>query len=242
MRQVKVLTYNVHSCRGTDGVTDPNRIAEVIARCEPDVVALQELDVGRARSGGTDQAHQIATSLRMTSHFHPALHLEEELYGDAILTLLPSRLIQAGPLPSTGEPRGALWAAVDLGGTELHVFNTHLGLRRRERVRQVVELLGPKWLGSDKCRSAFSILLGDLNAVPRSLAYRHVAGRLRDAQVEAGRRPWPTFPSRFPLLRIDHVFIGEGIQAVEVTVPSAGSARTASDHLPLLVTIAVSVE
>jgi endonuclease/exonuclease/phosphatase family metal-dependent hydrolase len=44
------MTYNVHGCVGTDGVHSPERIAEVIATYAPDIVALQELDAGRARS------------------------------------------------------------------------------------------------------------------------------------------------------------------------------------------------
>ena len=48
---LRVMTYNVHSCVGMDGKLDAERIARVIARARPDVVALQELDVGRARTG-----------------------------------------------------------------------------------------------------------------------------------------------------------------------------------------------
>ena len=111
---LRVMTYNVHSCIGMDGKLDAERIARVIARARPDVVALQELDVGRSRTAGMDQAQLIARYLEMAFHFHPALHLEEERYGDAILTHLPHRLVKAGPLagPSqqtaSGTARGPL--------------------------------------------------------------------------------------------------------------------------------------
>src|SRR5579872_2470846 len=118
---MRILTYNVHRCVGTDRRLDVARVAEVIAAAAPDIVALQEVDVGRARTGGVDQAHRIAQRLKMASRFHPALKVEEELYGDAILTALPERLIKAGPLPGYPripqlEPRGALWVAIDFGG------------------------------------------------------------------------------------------------------------------------------
>lgn len=241
-RLIRMLTYNVHSCRGTDGRTDPARIAEVIARCEPDIIALQEVDVGRARSGGVDQAQLIAAHLSVEAHFHPALHLEDEQYGDAILTALPARLVRAGPLPSIGEPRGAIWMAIDIGGAELQVINTHLGLRRRERIAQVATLLGPGWLGSAECRDAPAVVLGDFNAVPSSVPYRNLARHGRDVQVHAAQRPRPTFPSRFPILRLDHIFVGEGIEAIEAEVRSDMLTRTASDHLPLVATLAVPVE
>lgn len=240
-RPIRILTYNVHSCRGTDGRRDPARIAEVIARCAPDIAALQEVDVGRARSGGIDQAQKIAAHLRMDSHFHPALHLEEEQYGDAILTALPARLIRAAPLPSLGEPRGAIWMAVDIGGTELQVINTHLGLRRRERMAQVATLLGPGWLGGAEGRNTPTVMLGDFNAVPGSAPYRSLLRHGRDVQLDAAARVRATFPSRFPMLRIDHIFVGEGIRTLQAEVRADRLARTASDHLPLLATIGVPV-
>ncbi|PEX03017.1 endonuclease, partial [Priestia megaterium] len=78
---------------------DVERVAEVIAAEKPDVVALQELDVRRARTNGVDQAHRLAELLKMSFHFHPAMAVEEELYGDAILTALPERRIRARGLP-----------------------------------------------------------------------------------------------------------------------------------------------
>src|SRR3974390_2930226 len=114
---VRILTYNVHRCIGADRVLDVGRVAAVIAAQAPDIVALQELDVGRARTGGVDQAHEIAQQLGMAFHFHASLKVEEEQYGDAILTALPERLVKAGPLPghprfSRLEPRGAIWVAI----------------------------------------------------------------------------------------------------------------------------------
>ena len=54
-RAVRVLTYNIHHGEGMDGKIDLERIAAVIKRLEPDVVALQEVDVKTTRSQGVDQ-------------------------------------------------------------------------------------------------------------------------------------------------------------------------------------------
>lgn len=246
----RILTYNVHRCRGTDGRVSPARIAEVIARCRPDIVALQELDVGRARTGHVDQAHLIARRLQMDFHFHPVRVVEEELYGDAILTALPTRLIKAGPLPALAvarrlEPRGALWVAVDVGdGVEVQIVNTHLSLIGRERVRQVAALLGADWLGHLDCREP-KILLGDFNAVPRSAAYKAITRVLSDAQVMQNprRRPRRTFPARLPALRLDHVFVSKAsLRITGVEVPRSALARVASDHLPLVVDFEVAAD
>jgi endonuclease/exonuclease/phosphatase family metal-dependent hydrolase len=107
------MTYNVHRCVGVDRRLDVGRVAAVIAQQKPDIVALQELDVYRPRTGAVDQAHAIAQKLGMHFHFHPAFTVEEEHYGDALLTMAPHRVIKAGPLPGLPrlrglEPRGAL--------------------------------------------------------------------------------------------------------------------------------------
>ena len=232
---LRVMTYNVHRCVGADGRADPRRIAEVIAACQPDMVALQELDVRRLRTGGIDQAHAIAHLLGMSFHFHPALQVEEELYGDAILTALPMRLVKAGPLPgSVGfEPRGALWAAVEANGTEIQIINTHLGLPAYERMAQAKTLLGQNWLGHPDGRDPV-IVLGDFNARRRSVVYRRFTARLRDAQLVLHKRARRTFPARMPMLCIDHIFCGGTVDVLGVEVPRSQLVRTASDHLPLV--------
>lgn len=243
--KLRLLTYNVHRCVGMDRRLDVERVAEVIAACNADVVCLQELDVGRARTRGVDQAHRLAELLRMRSHFHPAMAVEEELYGDAILTALPERLVKAGPLPGLPrvpglEPRGALWVAVDLGGVELQVINTHLGLVPREQQVQAAELLGLDWMGAERFVGP-AVLLGDFNALPISQTYRMLTAVLRDAQDGLGRAPTATFPSGFPILRIDHVFLSGEIRATAIESPFDPRARVASDHLPLVVEIEVTV-
>lgn len=227
-----LLTYNVHSCVGVDRRLDSQRIADVIAESGADIVLLQELDVGRARTKGVDQAGEIAALLRMDPHFHPALHVEEEKYGDAILTALPSRHIRSAALPSIGEPRGALWVEVTVGGRPLHIFNTHLGLRRGERMLQAIELLGENWLGHPDYVRAPKIFGGDLNAVPSSAVFQLFRSEL-GTEVRKGRLR-PTFPSRFPVLRLDHLFFTPGLELMEMRVLATPLARVASDHLPLL--------
>ena len=185
--------------------------------------------------------------LRLNHHFHPALHLESEQYGDAILTPHRSRVVRAGALPCLVrrpglEPRGAIWVEVEIGGVVLQVVNTHLGLLGSERVAQVNALLGADWFGHPACRTPY-LLMGDLNATPWSRAYRRLAGRLTDVR-RIGRTGFgrATFPTHFPLLRLDHVFVGAGIRVGRVQVIRTQLARIASDHLPLLAEIDIGAD
>ena len=237
--KLRLMTYNVHRCVGVDKDLNVERVAAVIADARPDIVALQELDVGRMRTRGVDQAHALAELLGMRSRFHPAMHVEEEQYGDAILTALPERLVRAGSLPGYPrmrglEPRGAIWVAVDVGGgVELQVINTHLGLVPREQRLQARALAGADWLGA--C-SGPTLLAGDFNVTSLTQPYRTLCGRLADAQRKAGQRPTiKTFPSGFPAIRIDHCFVSEAIIPTRVQTTFSPLARAASDHLPLVV-------
>ena len=243
-KTLRVMTYNVHSCIGMDGRLSPERIARVIAEYSPDIVALQELDAGKLRTGGVDQAHLIAQYLEMEYHFHPAIHIEEERYGDAVITRLPMRLIKAGTLPGLRhrpqlEPRGAIWAAIDAGGKVIQFINTHLGLWPGERKKQAAALLGEKWLAHPECHSPV-ILAGDFNALPGSPVCKRLSSRLNDAQTGlANHRPKSTLFGRYPVARIDHVFVDPCMEIDYIEVPDTALARVASDHLPLIVDIRI---
>jgi endonuclease/exonuclease/phosphatase family metal-dependent hydrolase len=234
----RLLTYNVHRCVGVDRRLDVDRIAGVIAEHEPDVVCLQELDVGRARTGHVDQAQAIADRLSMVSRFHAAMKIEAELYGDAILTPHPERLVRADALPSiTGvpglEPRGALWSEIDIRGVKLNVINTHLGLVPREQRLQAATLTGKDWIGA--CDGP-TILTGDFNATSITRPYQTLVRKLADAQRKLGQKPTvKTFPSSFPAIRIDHCFVSDHVRITGVKAPFSPLARMASDHLPLVV-------
>lgn len=234
---VRLLTYNVHGCVGTDGRHSPRRIARAIAECDPDIVALQELDAGRQRSGRRDQGREIAELLGMIYEFHPSFCFDEEQYGNAVLSRFPLRRVRAGALPQRkpqlAEPRGALWVEIEVDGQMLQVMTTHLGLNGAERLRQVEALIGPEWLGSPNFREPV-ILCGDLNAGPKSKVYRRLAACLRDATGGKGRHK-ATFPSRWPVVRIDHVFASDGVRLISTEVVRTTTAGTASDHLPLVV-------
>lgn len=235
----RIVTYNVHRCVGNDRRLDVARIAAVLARLNPDIVALQELDVGRRRTGHVDQAHEIAQRLDMACHFHAALEVEEEQYGDAILTAYPERLVKKGPLPGYDrmralEPRGALWVEVEIEGRPVQIINTHLGLVPREQQLQAAHLAGPAWLEHPRCQWP-AILLGDFNATASSIVYRTLTQRLQPARRLAARKqPTSTFPSPLPVLRIDHLFVSPGIEVHEVSAPFDPLTRVASDHLPLV--------
>jgi endonuclease/exonuclease/phosphatase family metal-dependent hydrolase len=235
------MTYNVHGCRGMDREICYSRIADVIERYDPDVVALQELDLGRQRSALMDQTRAIAELVSMECHFHPALRVAEEEYGDAILSKFPLTILKAGGLPEPArkwvdEPRGALWVALNIRGQEVQVINTHLGLGRMERRMQARALLGEEWLGAASQRGTPVVICGDFNSPSGGMVHRLFQTRLRDAQLAVpGGQVRRTFPTRFPVLCLDYVFVSEGLRVLRAEVPRTPLTRVASDHLPVIV-------
>ena len=241
-RTLRVMTYNVHGCGGMDGKVSPARIARVIAHYEPDVVALQECY--GAEKG--EQMRAIAAELKAAYHFPSDLHMEQDDYGNALLSVHPMRLVKAGLLPTLPpgrriESRGAQWVSLSVYGTDVQVVNTHLGLYSLERQRQAEALMGEEWLGG--MRRGPCVLLGDFNAFPSSSCYRIISARMYEAQDSlAGHVPRNTFWGRYPVSRIDHIFCSPELKTLEVEIPRTHLTRLASDHLPLIAELGVAGE
>jgi endonuclease/exonuclease/phosphatase family metal-dependent hydrolase len=241
---LRVMTYNTHSCSGMDGRISPRRIARVIAEQMPDIVALQELDLGRRRSRAEDQAAIIARELGLHAVFCPTITRGEEHYGHALLSHWPIEIVKRARLPNDpagwwDEPRSAIWARVQVAGQSINVVTTHLGLGARERVLQMEALLSDEWLGAVLEHEPV-ILCGDFNTMPGSQPHRLAAARLRDAQMHTpGHRPRCTFSSWRPMVRIDHIFTSAHFAPQQITIVRNDLTRVASDHLPLLADLKV---
>jgi endonuclease/exonuclease/phosphatase family metal-dependent hydrolase len=243
-RTLRILTYNVHRWLGTDRQISPARIADVIASCDPDIVALQEVRVGRARTGEVDQAATVAAILGMDLHFQPTIRILGEQYGIAVLTRHASRIVKSGRLPTQStrpsfEKRSALWVSVEVDGQTIQVVNAHLSLRSGERRAQAAALVGPDWIGHPDCADP-AVLLGDFNAPPYSRSYRLIANRMQDTQLSnSSGEPQPTFHTRAPVLRLDHVFVTKSVEVVDAGPVRNSLTRVASDHFPLLAQLRV---
>ena len=235
---LRVMTYNVHACLGMDGLRSPKRIARVIAQSGADVIALQELDVARARSGHLHQVETIAHHLEMEFNFHPAWEMADEKYGDAILSRFPMRLVKCGQLPAaktTREPRGAIWIELDLPCNQsVQVITTHLSIYPAERYLQAQAILTDGWIDEALDRGP-TILLGDFNATHTSQTYQLLARRMTPVDSPEHTKNLTTWPSVKSLIGIDHIFTSIGdFRFDNVGTCSSTKASLASDHLPVV--------
>lgn len=224
-----MASYNIHRCIGADGRCDPDRIAAVLQEIEADVIALQEVDADHWVKGGIDQLDFLAQSTGFEPVPGPTLSSGSGHYGNALLTRLPLKAVRRHDLSVVGrEPRGAIDVDLDADGQLLRVVATHLGLRPRERRRQLRALADLMDTEGD----VRAVLLGDMN--------EWIPGALRGLHARLAASPaLRTFPARRPLLPLDRIWVHPRESFREIRVHRSLSAAIASDHLPLVASIAL---
>jgi endonuclease/exonuclease/phosphatase family metal-dependent hydrolase len=224
---MKVASYNIHKCRGTDGQVRPERIIAVIKAINADLVALQEVDhrIG-LRTGLLNRAmleHETGMKLLVQSDIVDG----HGWHGNALLVRGEPIHYHRSRVHLPGiEPRGAVFAELDLGEGLFRVIAVHLGLLRRSRIAQAKALL-EAFL---KMKPMPTIMLGDFTEWRRvrrsALAIFHPV---------FGSPPMvASFPSRFPLLPMDRIFDWPAGLITQCTVFNTPLSRKASDHLPLV--------
>lgn len=235
-QKVRIMTWNVEKLRGT-----PEEIAKVIKAQHPDIICMQETLAGRGQERTPDllrlfpgwefrRAREVTTLSRF-----PLLESHNYLM----------------PMPHTRKLLATTWKTP---AGPLCVLNTHIattaagqnenfrpGLWRRAinvaRFARGTALTRLSQLpvidrALSDCKTPI-VLAGDFNNPPRGWFYRHLTGQLRDAFADAGWGLGQSFPSKFPLLRIDYIWLGNGVRATRCINPTS----RASDHLPLVADI-----
>jgi endonuclease/exonuclease/phosphatase family metal-dependent hydrolase len=244
-RPLRVLTYNIHHGRGTDGKYDLKRIAKVIESQRPDIVGLQEVDQYRLRTHRDNQPQILAEMLGMSYAFARVIdHGNNDghrhaAYGNAILSRFPVTTHEHFNISYEGarEPRGCLHATLDVDGLPLHVFCVHLGLRYRERHFQVERLLSDDVVNNDKFGNGPKIMLGDFNNWWPVKTAKLVDLHFKNACLITGRKRLQTF-GRF--LSLDYIYASHDLSIVSCEVIKNPLAKVASDHSPLMCSVAMN--
>ncbi|MCB9849305.1 MAG: endonuclease/exonuclease/phosphatase family protein [Phycisphaerales bacterium] len=233
--ELHVLSYNIHHGEGLDGVIDLPRIAELIRESDADLVALQEVDRGVARSHGVDQPAELARLTGMHAVFDKNIDYQGGEYGNAVLSKFPIEDWENHWLPKSlpNEQRGMLEVHVRAGDTPIVFLATHFDYHPEEEerlmsvsaVRDLVDELGDLPV----------VLAGDLNATPTSKPLDELATFLRSADTLSDDAR-PSFPADMPDKRIDYVmFTDRG--KIRCTGCEVLLEPIASDHRPVLATL-----
>lgn len=223
MRNLRLASYNVHKCLGVDGRRLPGRVLDVVNAVEADVVALQEAD----RRLGQRPAALPRRLVEAHSDFLPVEHEgwgpSLGFHGNAVLLrrgFEPHAVVELH-LPGF-EPRGALLVEAARGNERLRVVAVHLGLRRRDRIRQIAAIRAAL-AARDEMPTA---ILGDFNEWSRLKGLEGLGGY----EVLA---PGKSFHALHPLGHLDRIALGEGLALTDAGVHETQLSRRASDHLPV---------
>ena len=219
---LKVVSYNIRHGQGMDGKIDLDRLARIIGKENPDLVALQEVDKSCKRSGNVDQAAELGRLLKMEHAFGKFMAYQGGEYGMAVLSRFPIAEVIRHQLPEGAEPRCALEVKVTPKGWSepLSFIGIHLdwtkGNFRPKQVAKLVDLKGAV------------ILAGDFNA-ERGSATLKILG---DAAWKNLRKiSTNTFPANKPTHEIDF-FIVRGLPEFTHT-ERVIEEKVASDHRPI---------
>lgn len=251
---VRVLSYNIRSMRD-----DREALARVIRACTPDVVCVQEAprffrwrkaaawlarETGLVYTtgGATAAGPMILTSLRAhVEHAEDTLlprvpGLHRRGFATAVLRFGGGHRDTGAPESNPGARTSGDGATESADGVRLGVVSCHLSLAEAERYEQAGLLL-------DHLAALdvpYAIAAGDINDRPDGLAFRRIAGKLRDGWAT---EPWgseATSNPKDPHQRIDAVFASEGVELIGCGVPAGLPGVTdadllaATDHLPVL--------
>lgn len=220
---IRVMTWNVHGTFNLNPNFDLEAVCSIIRKWSPDIVALQEVDL----RGRTDDVFgRLAATVGDYRVEARSIVTRDGDYGQVLLSQWPfaSEPKVTDVSYQEKEPRRAIAARVRAPLGEVTVVATHLGLSIYERYAQAQALAA-------LVDAPRTIIIGDFNdwfwvkSVRRVLATRcPVRTRLR------------TFPSRFPMLRLDRIYATPSGTIMKAWTDK--EAARCSDHLPVFADIA----
>jgi endonuclease/exonuclease/phosphatase family metal-dependent hydrolase len=251
---MRIATFNIlHGRTVGDGV-HPDRLAECVRRLDPDILALQEVDLEQQRSGRTDLTAVAAEAMGAVSHrFVAAISGtpgatwmaatgEEQpgtaAYGIALLSRFPATSWQVVRLPRI-PMRFPMYLP---GPDKVMIVNEE---PRAAVIAQLDTPLGPMSVANTHLsfvpgwnRRQLRRLVKDLRGLPGP---HLLAGDLNLTPEAASRcsglralASAPTFPADVPTKQLDHILTDDPALCAR---NSSAPVAALSDHRPLAVDI-----
>lgn len=238
---LKILTINTHK-----GFTAFNRrfilpeLRDAVRTVGADIVCLQEVL-------GAHEGHSLRIeNWPSTSHYefladamwsdyaygrnavYPQGH-----HGNAVLSRYPIAHYENHDISvGESEKRGLLYSQLTLPHVEhpLHLFCVHLGLRESHRQAQLAKL--NQWITALP-EGEPVIVAGDFNDWrQRANGVLKTGAGLEEVFTSRFGRPARTFPVRWPLLRLDRIYV-KNARASHPTTLALKHWQHLSDHAPL---------
>ena len=227
-----LASFNICSAHFREGkYTEDNlmSIAHHINQSGADVVCLQEVDRGAARSNRVDMPSYLAEHTELKHHYFIKIrNFQGGEYGTAILSRYPiteQRTIQY-PVQIATQGTSCGYVRLDVEDRPVTVFNTHLSVENEESNTETLECLADILKDYDSEKGSF-ICCGDFNTSPKKVA-RYIPW------VKLAHTGLHTYADR----SIDHILFAGDIKA-ENTRTMDTQADKATDHNMVLTKIIV---
>lgn len=238
MTELKLITWNIQSCRGCDGVADPSRIARTCREtADADLLCFQEVARNYPGLGGSEGADQFALLADELSDYRLvegiavdalARGAARRQFGNALFSRLPVLQVFRHLLPFPADPgvpgmqRVAIEAVVQAPWGPLRVTTTHLAYYSAiQRAAQVERL---RELHAEACAHARDVMHGHKEGGPFETLPRPVSSVLT---ADFNFRPEDPLYGRLQ----DRYASGSGIPAYK---DSWSIAQPGTPHAPTL--------
>lgn len=217
---MRVASYNIRKAVGLDWRRDPDRIVDVLAEINADIIVLQEADRRMGARAGVLPLDRLEEELGYVLPDLTGRPLSHGWHGNAVLLRSQFERYQTAKLDLPAvEPRGAV--SIHLQDPVFEIVGVHLGLTPGMRRRQMAALEAHL-----RTRTHPVLLAGDFN-------------EWNDAKLHFERpslviSPGPSFHAARPSASLDRFVLGQGLTPVKSYVHHSQLAARASDHLPVV--------
>jgi endonuclease/exonuclease/phosphatase family metal-dependent hydrolase len=235
--EIRIISYNIRWRSGDDLKELIKLFREDAVIGNPTIIALQEVDRHKKRSGNTNTAKLLAEELGLYYAWAApptAKTGDEEETGVAILSAYPLADVRRIVLPHEGpgnRRRVALGASIKAGGVEIRVYSAHAETRisMDKKLDQLSALLED--LKSHNPQTP-TIIMGDFNtwqsdAAPKTIKLFSDAGFVTPFGSEK------TFSQKVLLVPIDLRLDWIWMRGFEAVGHGIDREVTVSDHWPL---------
>ena len=234
-----IVTYNINHGEGVDGLYSSIRIARTLEQYDPDLIALQEVDMGTNRVNQDLQVEIIAKHLEMFYLFGKTVNYIGGEYGNAILSKYPIISSQNSDISPYNAPekRRLLRATIDLGFKTLKFYSTKFGIMddeiiyNSERIGKFMNRMEPDYP---------VIFGGDFGVKPYSLLLKDLMNTMIDLGTRFNNQS-TTYPTRLTSRRLDYILINKYVEPMEYLIPVDSLSTISSDHLPVVAKVRISL-
>ena len=240
---LRVLQYNTHHggwSSATTPVYDPNKIVDWVMKANPDIISMNEIEVGTSWSQGLDQSDLYKSLLEQRTGItwykeFVNVHGPASTSGNGNLVLSKYPIIATGShlLPAT---RAAVDVTIAVNGRNINFTATHMdNVSATNRVKETDEVMA--W---ETTFAEDRIICGDWNAWPGSNEIVKMEGSYVETW-KAARALGTAIGNGIThgSHQIDYIFLSKGaahttLKSVQIFATADANGIMPSDHQPVL--------